>query len=310
MLSIYKTVDGRVTQIRGYEPGCWISLTDPTEEELELMVRERGIDPDFIRAALDEEETSRVESYGGQTLIIVDVPAAEPQKNGGELYSTVPFGIIVADEQECFVTVSLRRNAVVEELSGGTVKNVRTEFRTQLLLTLLMRIAMRFLYCLRQIERASSEMEKRLDKPLRDSELMQLLSLEKSLVYFSTSLGANEATMEKLQRGRLVKLYDEDAELLDDTLIEMKQAIEMCGIYSSILSRTRDAVAALISNRLNVVMKVMTVVTILMEIPTMIFSFYGMNTDLPLPYTWFPTLTALLLTGTVAAVLFKKGMFR
>ena len=135
---------------------------------------------------------------------------------------------------------------------------------------------------------------------------MQLLGLEKSIVYFSTSLKANDVTLEKINRGRVIKLYEEDQDLLDDVLIEIKQAIEMASIYDSILHGMVDAFASVISNNVNTVMWRLTVITIIMAIPTIVFSFYGMNTDLPLPYTWFATLAAVVLTVIVSIVLLKK----
>ena len=199
---------------------------------------------------------------------------------------------------------------MVSEISDGLVKNVQTNLKTQFLLIMLLRISVRFLQYLKQIDKASSYMEKQLHKSLRNQELIQLLSLEKSLVYFSTSLKANDTTMEKILRGRIIKLYEDDQDLLEDVLIETKQAIEMCNIYSSILSGTMDAFASIISNNLNIVMKILTTLTIVMSIPTMVFSFYGMNTNLPLPYFWFPLLIALVASGIAAFILIKKGMFR
>jgi len=308
LLNFYKTIDNCVRPIQQYEPGCWISLIKPSEQEIAYLVNEHHIDQDFVRAALDEEESSRIETEEGQTLVIVDVPIAEKQEDGSLLYSTVPFGIIIAEK--CFITVSLRNNSVVSEISDGLVKNVQTNLKTQFLLIMLLRISVRFLQYLKQIDKASSYMEKQLHKSLRNQELIQLLGLEKSLVYFSTSLKANDTTMEKILRGRIIKLYEDDQDLLEDVLIETKQAIEMCNIYSSILSGTMDAFASIISNNLNIVMKILTTLTIVMSIPTMVFSFYGMNTNLPLPYFWFPLLIALVASGIAAFILIKKGMFR
>jgi len=309
LLNIYKTIENHVKPISQYEPGCWISLINPNEQEISYLVEELHIDQDFVRAALDEEESSRIETEEGQTLVIVDAPIAEKQEEGTLLYSTMPFGIIVAEKEKCFITVSLRTNSVVSEISDGLVKNVQTNLKTQFLLIMLLRISARFLQYLKQIDKASSYMEKQLHKSLKNQDLIQLLGLEKSLVYFSTALKANDTTMEKIQRGRIIKLYEEDQDLLDDVLIETKQAIEMCSIYSSILSGTRDAFASIISNNLNIVMKVLTTLTIVMSIPTMVFSFYGMNTNLPYPYFWFPLAIALIASGLVVFVLIKKGMF-
>jgi len=178
---------------------------------------------------------------------------------------------------------------------------------------LLFRGATRYLMYLKQIDRIASHLESKLHKSMKNQELIELLGLEKSLVYFSTSLKSNEVTLEKILRGRVIKMYDEDQDLLEDVLIEVKQAIEMANIYSSILSGTMDAFASIISNNLNIVMKVLTSITILMAIPTMVFSFYGMNIENGLfldQFQWFPLAFSAVATGIVAAILVKKNMFK
>jgi magnesium transporter len=309
MLNFYKTIDNRVVPIEVPEDGSWICAISPNEEEISYLTDNLQIDPGFVRAALDEEESSRVEKEEDQTLVIVDVPVAEKQDENTIVYSTMPFGIIVTPKH--LITVSLRQNSVISEISDGLVKNVQTHLKTRFLLTMLLRIAVRFLQYLKQIDKISSQMERQLHKSMRNKELIQLLGLEKSLVYFSTSLKANETTMEKILRGRLIKLYEEDQDLLEDVLIETKQAIEMCNIYSSILSGTMDAFASIISNNLNIVMKIMTSVTIVMAIPNMISGFYGMNVErLPMPYFWFPLALSILAMVIAAIILMKKNMFR
>ena len=174
----------------------------------------------------------------------------------------------------------------------------------------MLRIATRFLQYLKQIDKLSDKVERSLRKSMHNEELIQLLDIEKSLVYFSSSLKADEITMEKIMRGRAIKLYDEDQELLEDVLIEIKQAIEMSNIYLNILSGTMDAFASVISNNLNVVMKVLASITLLMSIPTIISSFYGMNVDwLPFPNFWFPTFLAAACMLVAYWILKKKEMF-
>lgn len=310
MLNFYKTLNNRVTQIEEREDGCWVCAVDPTEQEVRYLTQTMELVPDFVRAALDEEESSRVESEDGQTLIIVDVPQAEKQEEDKTiLYSTVPMAIITTGQN--VVTVSLTQNAVISELSQGLVKNVHTQMKTRFLLNLLLRIATRFLQYLKQIDKISSTTENLLHKSMRNKELIQLLGLEKSLVYFSTSLKSNEVTLEKILRGRIIKLYEEDEDLLEDVIIEVKQAIEMCNIYSNILSGTMDAFASIISNNLNIVMKVLTSITIVMAIPNMVFSMYGMNVEgLPFPFFWMSMLVTVIAVVAVTVVLIKKGMFQ
>ncbi len=308
MLTYYNTVDRRLMPISAPCDGCWVRAMNPTEEEIDYLVRRLGAQPEFVRAAMDDEETSRVEQEDDQTLLIVDAPVAQRQNADTLLYTTMPIGIIIM--KSCIITVSLQENSVLSEIAGGQVRNIQTNLKTRFLLMILFRIAVRFLQYLKQIDRISSLTEKQLRKMMKNKELIQLLGLEKSLVYFSTSLKANEVTLEKIHRGRIIKLYEEDQDLLEDVLIEVKQAIEMCSIYTSILSSTMDAFASIISNNLNIVMKVLTSLTVVMAIPTMISSFYGMNVSgLPLPYFWFPLALSAVATIIVSIILVKKKMF-
>lgn len=308
MLNYYMTVNSRVARIPEFQNGCWLSAVDPTEEEIRYLTDTLGVDSGFIKAGLDEEESSRIEREEDQTLIVVDVPVAEKQEDGTMMYYTTPFAIILMPEY--ILTVSLKDNTILAEITGGVVKNVQTKLKTQFFLTILLRISYRYLQNLKQIDKISSYMEQQLKKPMKNRELIQLLGLEKSLVYFSTSIKANEVTMEKIQRGRIIKLYEDDEDLLDDVLIEMHQANEMCSIYSDILSRMMDAFSSVISNNLNDVMKVLTSITIVMTIPNIVFGFYGMNvSDLPFPYAWFTVVVAIVAVAIVTLILIKRNLF-
>lgn len=294
MIKYYKTVDNKVTEIEKAETGCWISVISPSEEEVEYLVETYGFDRGFVKSALDEEESSRIEIEEEQTLIIVDYAISQKEETGDAIiYSTMPLSIIVT--KNYVVTVSLMDNVILHEMANGTVKNVQTSLKTRFILLILLRIAAKFLLFLKAIDKMSSQSEKKLSKSMKNKELLQLLALEKSLVYFSTSLKSNEVTLEKILRGRVIKLYEDDQDLLEDVLIEIKQAIEMANIYSNVLSGTMDTFASVISNNLNIVMKTLTMITIIMEIPTIIFSYYGMNvTGLPLPVAWFPVVISLV----------------
>lgn len=306
MLTFYKTVDSHIKPLSGPEAGCWLNVVNPTEEEIHRLTGEFGIEQNLVRAALDEEESSRIDQEGSHTLLIVDMPVAEKTENSVS-FSTIPMGIILTDT--CIVTVCLKENTVMTEFAQGLVKNVQTAMKTRFVLIILLRLAARFLLYLRQIDKVSNYIEKQLHGSLKNKELIQLLDLEKSLVYFSTSLKANEITLEKILRGRVIKLYEEDQELLEDVLIEVKQAIEMSNIYSSILSGTMDAFASVISNNLNNVMKILTSITVVLAIPTIVFSFYGMNTRLPFPYYWVPLAISAVGMAVTGFLLYRKKMF-
>ncbi len=322
MLKIYKTIDNAIVETEALEAGCWISAIAPTEAEISKLENDLGIDRDYIRSALDEEESSRIESDEGQTLIVLDYPVAErPERSskkkksdksdGSEdknfAYYTMPMGIILTDQY--VITVCLKENTIIDDFAKGVVKNVKTQFKTRFIFCLLLRISAKYLQFLKQIDRIFDHVQKQLHVSMKNTALMQLLSLEKSLVYFSTSLKTTETVLEKLLRGRIIKLYDEDQELLEDVLVEVKQAIEMSNIYSNILSNTMDAYSNVISNNLNQAMKVLTVITIVLELPTIVFSFYGMNvSDLPFPNT-LPALGIAAVLATTAALILTKSKF-
>jgi len=308
MIKIYKTIDGKIEEIESIEKNSWIDMVNPTEEELRFINEKLGVEPDFLRAALDEEEISRVEvEDNNHALITIDVPVVQ-NNTKMVLYTTIPVGIIQTEDN--IITVCLRGNTLIDDFAKGRIKNVFTNMRTRFIFQILYRIASRFLVYLRHINRMSTDIEKELHISYKNNELIQLLDLEKSLVFFSISLKANQAVVEKLQRGRIIKLYDEDEDLLEDVLIEVQQAIEMSNIYTNILSGTMDAFASIISNNLNIVMKILTSLTILTAIPTMFASFYGMNVEgIPLAKFGFVVGFALVATGVAAFILFKKKMF-
>ena len=307
MLNFYKTENNKITEIQNFESGCWINIVNPSEEELLYVHNNFNIDLGFLKAPLDIEETSRIETENDQTLIVIDVPTTEIDGKK-VIFETIPIAIIT--DSNCIITVCTKETSVIKGFSDGVIRNVYTNLKTRFILQILYRVSTRFLFYLKQIDRMSNNIEKELHRSLKNKELIQLLDLEKSLVFFSTSLKANESTIERLQRGRFVKMYEEDEELIEDVLIETKQAIEMSNIYSSILSGTMDAFASVISNNLNIVMKILTSITILMAVPTMIASFYGMNvSNLPVANFWFPVVLSLAVTGVVAGFLIKKDMF-
>ena len=309
MIRIYKTNNNFVTSIDKIEPGCWVSVVEPTEQEIKLLIDEYGLDSGFVKSSLDEEESSRVELEDDQTLIIVDSPSVEKQIEETIQYSTAPMGIIL--KGSVVFTMLLNENVVRSEFASGLNKNVQTHLKTQFILMVLLRIATKFLQCLKQIDKISNSMERQLHQSMKNKELIQLLALEKSLVYFSTSLKANAATLEKINRGRVIKLYEDDQDLIEDVIIEVKQAVDMSGIYSSILNGMMDAYGSIISNNVNFVMKRLTIVTILMEIPNIISGMYGMNVKgLPVGQAWFPFSISLVVTFVTAVVLLKSKKFK
>jgi len=300
-ITIYRSEGTELVRESSVAPGVWINVVNPGPNEIAWLTETLDVEVDLLRAALDEEERPRIEVENGSTLIIVDVPALA--RDGSlDVYTTIPLGIVLA--KGCVVTICLRADTVLQDFTSGRVKHFITSYRTRFVLQILHRSATRYLQYLRSIDKASHRIEQELQSSMKNRELIQLLKLEKSLVYFETSLKSNELVLEKLMRVENVRSFPEDRELLEDVIIENKQALEMANIYSNILSGTMDAFASIISNNLNIVMKVLTSVTIVMAIPTMVSSFFGMNVDLPLGGPWaFATIFGLAAAACAAAVL-------
>ena len=309
MLKIYKTINHELVQIKAIEEGAWIDLIRPSAEEIRQVSDALELDPDFLKAALDEEERARIENDNGNTLILVDVPIME-QEAKMNLYTTIPLAIILA--RHTIITVCLKEETILNDFRKVKVKSFFTQYKTRFVLQILYRNSTKYLMDLKQIDKTSNRVEQDLHKSLKNKELIQMLKLQKSLVYFSTALKANEIVLEKLMKFEYVKNYPEDEELLEDVIIENKQAIEMANIYSSILTGTMDAFASVISNNLNIVMKYLTSVTIVMAIPTMISGFFGMNVDLPLktPFAFWIIMGISVVTSILTGVaLYRKKMF-
>lgn len=307
MLEFYKTINNVTHRIEQPEKGCWVNVINPSQNEISYLIEELKILPEFIRSSLDEEENSHIDIDDDekQTLIVIDYPHAEDKTDDNAIqYTTLPLGVVLTDD--FVVTISLHENLNIDDLTSGKIKGLNTEHKSRFLLFLLLRISQRFLIYLRQIDRMSSKTEHRLRQSMQNKELIQMLGLEKSLVYFSTSLKSDEITLNKILRGKIIRLYEEDQELLDDVMIEVRQAIEMCNIYKDILAGTMDAYSNVISNNLNIVMKGLTIITIVMAIPNVIFGFYGMNVvGLPIAIWWFPLVLACI-ACIVAILIFKK----
>ena len=312
MFAIYKSINGKITEINEIEKDCWINFVDPDEKDTTYMTETLKIDPDFIKSSLDEEEMSRVETEDGTTFIIVDIPTTEKGEilENTIMFETLPLSIIVTSD--CIVTICTEETSVLKAFVDGVVKQVHTNLKTRFILQILYRVATRYLFYLKQIDKISNYVEKQLHRSMKNKELIQLLDLEKSLVFFTTSLRANEITMQKIKRGKFIKLYEEDDDLLEDVLIETNQAIEMANIYTNILSGTMDAFASIISNNLNIVMKVLASITIIMSIPTIISSFYGMNIGVGVipgdMQWWIPIAVSVVLVGATTYFLAKKNM--
>lgn len=260
-------------------------------------MKKYGIEDNFIKYALDYEEKARIDiEDDGTILFILDVPVLEKEQDA-EIYTTMPVGLIVVRD-EYFITVSLKKNKIISNLEHSINKKVVTYKKSRFIFQFFYENASVFLRLLKQINKETEVAEGILKKTLKNKELLKLLNSEKSLVYFTTSLKSNEVVMEKTLRGKIIKLYEEDEDLLEDAIIENKQAIEMSKIYSDILNGSMDAYASIISNNLNGVMKMLTSITVILAIPTLIASLWGMN--VPVPMQDNPLGFAILVISTVA----------
>ncbi|HIU10502.1 MAG TPA: magnesium transporter CorA family protein [Candidatus Avidehalobacter gallistercoris] len=307
MLTIYRTPLIGENQIMGevqqMQKGDWINLVNPTPEEIRQVSEQTGIDEDFIRYPLDDEELARVESDDGQILIIINVPITT---NAAVIYDTVPLGIVLNDEY--IVTVSLTDLELYRNFAGGRIKSAATFKKTRLILQILQLQTNIYLRSLRDINRRYEALEVRLRQTMNNEDLNGLLNLQKSLVYFTTSLRANDKVMEKLFRTRTIRMYEEDRDLLDDVIIENKQAVEMADIYTTILKNSMDALASISNNNLSKVMNFLTVITLMVAVPTFITSFFGMNLPMPLAASPLMTLAVLifcLLAGLLCFMLLR-----
>ncbi len=277
MLFVYQTIDDKLTCLDTIEKGCWINLVNPTEAELHRVVESTGIDYDFIKYPLDDEEIPRVETEEEQILIIIHAPIIT---DDDVIYDTIPLGMVLNDDY--IITVCLRDLNLFEELQGNRGKGIATFKKTRFTFQVIQRKTTLFLRYLRDINRRMEERENELHRTMKNKDLIYLLNLQKSLVYFSTSLRYNSKVMNRLVRGKTIKMYEEDEDLLEDVIIENTQAIEMADIYSNITGSSMNSFASLISNNLSSVMKFLTAITIILAIPTMISGFWGMNVAVPL----------------------------
>ena len=311
MLEMYKTdLETNKTQIATkYEKGNWINMIAPSEEEIIEVCKNLQINEDFIRYALDYEEKARidVEEDDNTTLFIVDVPIRE-REGDSLIYTTMPIGIIFVRD-DYLITVSIKENSIIQDLMKNNMRNIITYKKSRFLLQILYSNASMFLNLLKKINKETEIAESILKNSMKNRALLKLLNLEKSLVYFTTSLKSNEVVMEKTMRGKIIKLYEEDEDILEDAIIENKQAIEMAKIYSDILNGTMDAYASIISNNLNRVMKFLTSITIILSIPTMIASFWGMNIPVPMqdnPYGFMILIGFSVIISIIATVWLNK----
>lgn len=312
MLKIYKTsaVEKKAKKVKKMTSDCWIDLIAPTQDEIDKVANRTGVEKELIMKLLDTEELPRVEQEDNATLIVIDIPYLEEE--GEHKYKTYPLGIIITNNNY-IITVTVKKTLMLNDFKRNKVKDFRTAKKTRFLIQILLKSASSYLKALKEVNHDIEAKEKVLKKSTENKDLVELLETEKTLVYFMTSLKANDAVLEKLAKGIVLPLYEGDLDLLEDTIIENKQAIEMAGIYRDILSSITDTYATIISNNLNIAMKFLAAATIVLSIPTMISSFLGMNVSLgPIENVSnafvIVVLIAVVVSLIVALLLKKKNM--
>jgi magnesium transporter len=266
-----------ITQRPSQSVDNWINLSAPTMSELREVEEKYNIIPDTLSDLLDTDELSRVEKEDNYILVIMRVPLHRPE---GEIpYTTIPVGIVFTGGT--VITISVLENEILKDLAENKVRGFSLSTRASFLLHLFMRAAVYYLRYLKEINRATAAIQKELQRSVENNELIELLSYEKALVFFTTSLKSNELLIDKIHRPLFFAFTEDEQDLYEDCVTETRQAIEMSNIYSNILSGMMDAFASVISNNLNVVMKRLTVINLILMVPTLIASVFGMNVDIP-----------------------------
>lgn len=278
MIQIYKNYEGKkeLEELDHIELESWVMVTDPTMEELTSISVDYKIDMDDLKAALDTEERSRLENEDDYTMILVNIPVVE-EENWKKWYETIPLGIFIT--RKIVFTVCLKQTNILKQFVDGLVSNFYTYMKTRFVYQILYNNAALFLYYLRVIDQRANQVEDLLHETYQNQDLIQFYDLEKCLVYFTTALKSNEVVLEKLRKHIGLRHYEEDQELLEDVIIENKQAMEMTDIYHNILRSTMSLFGSIIDNNLNQVMKFLAAITIILELPTMISGLYGMNVN-------------------------------
>ena len=278
MTNIFMLTQTGLKPLTEFEKGCWVNINSPSHEELNDIRQKLNVPLNFLTDPLDIDEMARIEIEDEHILMVLRIPYYD--KDDPDVpYITIPMGIIFSDRY--VITVCAKDITNFWDFFNGRPKTFYTESKNRFLLQIFLKSALTFLKYLKEIDKRTDVIERELHKSMKNEELVQLLNLEKSLVFFATSLRSNELVMERLDRFKAMKMTEDDKDILEDVIIENKQAIEMANIYSNILSGMMDAFASVISNNLNVVVKLLTSVTIILMIPTLIASIYGMNVKLP-----------------------------
>jgi len=314
MLKIYKTNHDtkKLERINQVEPDCWIDLVNPNSEEIDRISEETGIDRDLLIKMRDDDELPRVEISGDSTLIVIDVPALEEDGDEDDDYITYPLGIVVSNNNY-IVTIEPVETGILADFRKDNIRDFRTAKKTRFLIQIINAAAARYLRVLDAVYKAIDAKEDSMQSSTKNEDLIDLLTAEKTLVYFESSLKQNRLVLERIKKGNVLTLYEGDTDLLEDAIIENEQALDMADVYRKILNSISDTYSSVINNNQNDIMKFLAGVTIVLSIPTIVSSFLGMNVQFGVIGTSPASATiifigSIILSVALAIWLKRRGM--
>ncbi len=304
MITVWKKASSEtdMTEINSPVSGCWVDVVNPSTEEITFIEENLYVPRDFVTGCLDQDEVSRVEKEDEMSLFIFRVPSAKSDNHSAEV---MPLGVVVS--KGMVVTVCTKETEVLDDFRDGKIKSFNTVDGVNFLLQVLKRSSHHYIRYLEKIEKEIDVLEESLLKSSRNEEIVKLLRIQKQLIYFDTGMASNSTVLEELLDGDVIDLPKADAALLNHVITENKQAIEMGNIFSNILSNTLDAYASIVSNNLSMVMKFLASFTIILSLPVIIASFYGMN--VPLPFQNDQSMFVILVLASVALSLIAIHLF-
>ena len=311
MIRILKNTEQNknLIELETIEKGCWIDLAKPTEEEIQKVLKSTNVDEMLLRSALDEEETSHIDTEEDQILLSINMPITEKNRKG-KLYTTMPIGILVVRD-DYIITISSVSFSLLDMLNRKRtiVGEIATYKKSRLAFQLLYITSVEFLRYLTYISKDMEIFEDSLTRSMKNNELLKLINYQKSMIFFNTALKTNQSVMERLRRGKFIKLYEEDEDILEDAVIENRQAMEMATTYGDILNGMTDIFGTVVSNNLNNVMKFLTSITLIISIPTLIASVLGMNVTFPFStnvYGFYGTVAFTILVTIIVTIWLKR----
>lgn len=281
----------------------WIDAREITREDISVLTDEHMISSEILADIMDSDEQARIEREDGYTVIICRLPSEEEDEDNPLVRTCIPLGIVLFPDK--IVTICKEDSVVIDDLARRRVRSCPVNTKEGLVLSILGRAALVYIRLLKYINRQKDLVEEQLHKSIMNYELIQLLQIQKSLVYFTTSLNGNEMLLEKLQKTPFFNLNsEEEREFLEDAVTDNRQAIQMANIYSDILTGTMDAFASVIGNNMNIIMKRLTIISLSLMFPTFITGFFGMNVSIPgtdSPWAWLVLVAACILVSLVGS---------